>query len=136
MAARNIRTVPSTLAEPATAVDWTADWARQQMVVASEGASAILRGFQAMRTIQEQAAQQAAARHATVADRMRKAADSGEVLALQAQLLRSDLESATQTWQQLAGAAMEMNTELIGCTTHLVGTEDFFGPTAARFLHS
>lgn len=137
MAVRSIRSAPSAQARipsPPAATDWATDFTRQQMVVASEGACAVFRGFQAMRGIQEQAAQEAAARHAAGIEKLRVAATPLELLSVQGELLRSDLQSATQYWQQLAGVAMEMNTELFGCTAHLVDTEDVFG--AARLLHS
>lgn len=135
MAVRNIRTAPSAPAQdptPPSAADWATDLTRQQMLVASEGACALFRGFQAMRGIQEEAAQHAAERHAASLEKLRSAATPLELLNVQGELLRSDLESATQYWQQLAGAALEMNTELAGCAAHLVGTEQVFGAT--RFL--
>ena len=138
MAVRNIRSAPSAqeaaaASAPVSANDWATDFTRQQMLVASEGACALFRGFQAMRGIQEQAAQHAAERHAAGIERLRRAGNALDLLNVQGDLMRSDLESATQYWQQLAGAALEMNTELVGCTAHLVGTEDLFGAT--RFLH-
>lgn len=139
MAVRNIRSALPAVAGapsagPPTPANWVTDLTRQQMVVASEGACALFRGFQAMRGIQEEAAQQAAERHAAGAEKLRRAATPLELMTVQGELLRSDLESATQYWQQLAGAALEMNTELVGCTAHLVGTEEVFDAT--RFLHS
>lgn len=139
MAARTIRTTttaeerPSPLAAP---WDWAADVGRQQLAVATEGACAMFRGFEAMRAIQEQAARQASEHHAVVAQKLRKPCAPAELVALQADLLRFDVEAATRYWQQLAGAALEMNTELFACGARLVDTEDVFAPTAQRFLHS
>ncbi|HEX7890284.1 MAG TPA: phasin family protein [Ramlibacter sp.] len=135
MAVRNIRSAPSAqqpAASAPSANDWATDFTRQQMLVASESACALFRGFQAIRGIQEQAAQHAAERHAEGIERLRRAGNALDLMSVQGELMRSDLESATQYWQQLAGAALEMNTELVGCTAHLVGTEDLFGAT--RFL--
>lgn len=116
--------------------DWAADWGRQQAVVATESATTVFRGLEAMRRIQEEAVREASARLADAADRLRKPCSPAELMALQGELLRKDLEGATRYWQQLAGAALEMNTELVACCANLVDTEDVFAATSPRFLHS
>lgn len=139
MVARSSRTskaAPAQRASASTPLDWTADWTRQQLLVANEGARALFRGMQAMRGIQEQAAREATQRHAAAAERLRRAGTPAELFALQGELVRSNVESATRYWQELAGAALEMNTELAGCTAQLVDTEDVLAATSARFLHS
>lgn len=139
MVARSTRTAKPAPPQPtpaSTPLDWTTDWTRQQLLVATEGARAVFRGMQAMRGIQEQAAREATQRHAAAAERLRQAATPAELFALQGELMRSNLENATRYWQDLAGAAMEMNTELAGCTAKLVDTEDVLAATSARFLHS
>ena len=118
----------------ALAWNWAFDWGRQQMAVAAEGASMMYRGFEAMRRVQEQTAHHAAERHAEIAERMRARTPPADLIALQSQLLRDDLEDATRYWQQLAAAAMEMNSQLLGCATQLVDTEDAFA--AVQLLHT
>lgn len=100
-----------------------ADLGRQQMAVAAEGASAMFRGFETMRKIQEQAAHQARVRHAAAAEKLKEGCPANELLAIQADLLRFDIEAATRYWQQLGAAALEMQTEMMGCATHLADTE-------------
>ena len=116
---------------PATAAS---DLVRQQLAVATEGGAVLYRGFEAMRRIQEQAARQALRRHAEAAGKLRASARPADVLALQSELLKADIEDATRCWQQLLGEAFEINSELLGCATRLVDTEGVFA--AARLLHS
>jgi hypothetical protein len=116
--------------------DWMGDWGRQQMAVASEGACTVYRGFEAMRRIQEQAARAAAERHAAVALKLRKPENGVELAFVQGELLREDMTAAAKYWQDLASAAIEMNTELLTCASKLVDTEDLMAATSARFLHS
>lgn len=139
MAARNIRNAEPAerrrIANPA-AWDWATDFARQQVVVATESASTMVRGFESMRRIQQQTAQEAAARHATAGLKLRSHCTPLELVAVQGELLRSDVEAATRCWQQLAGVAMETTTELLACGARLVDTEDVLAALSPRFLHS
>ena len=38
-------------------------------------------------------------------------------------LLQDDLQSATRYWQELAAAALETQTEMMGCAGHLLNTD-------------
>ena len=140
MATKNARAASATpSAKPAAAGspwEWMGDWNRQQLAVSSEGACALFRGFESMRRIQEQAAHAAAERHAAVAGKLRERASPADVALVQVELLREDLACAARYWQDLAGAMLEMNTELFGCASRLVDTEDLRAATSARFLHS
>lgn len=117
--------------------DWPLDLGRQQFAAATEGTSALLRGLAAMRRIQEQTVRQASEQRTAMAEKLRQCS-AVEVLAVQAQLLRQDMEVATIYWQQLAAAAMEMNSELCACAGQLalVDAEDLLSAAAPRFLHS
>jgi hypothetical protein len=126
--------LPAASADGALPWSWALDFGRQQMAVAAEGASTVYRGIEAMRKVQEQTAHHAAERHAAVVEKLRAQCQPAELVALHTQLLRDDFEDATRYWQQLAAAAFEMNSELLGCATHLVDTDDVFA--AARLLHS
>lgn len=139
MATRSKRsTAPAAApARPAAAPwDWAADIGRQQVAVATESAGTVFRWLEAMRRIQEEAARDASTRLAGAAERLRKPCDPAEWMALQGELVRKDLEAATRYWQQLTGAALEMNTELVACAANLVDTEDVLAATSPRFLHS
>lgn len=137
MIAKHTRHSPAA-AQPAitttAAANRATDFSRQQLAVATEGARALFRGFEAMRKIQEQAAQEASQRHAAVGERLR-GCQPADLLAMQAELMRHEVEGVTRYWQQLTAAAVEMNTELLGCAAHLVNTEDVFAATRP-FIHS
>jgi hypothetical protein len=116
--------------------DWMGEWSRQQMAVASEGASTVYRGFETLRRIQEQAAHAAAERHAAAAQKLRKPESGIDLAFVQGELLRDDVTAAAKYWQDLASAVIEMNSELMSCASKLVDTEDLMAATSARFLHS
>lgn len=99
------------------------DLSRQQLCVATEASSAVLRGLQAMRTIQERTAQETSARHKAAAGKLHRSCQPTDLMALQVGLLRDDVESATRYWQQLAATALEMQTEIMGCASHLVDSD-------------
>lgn len=100
-----------------------ADLTRQQASVAADASCAMFRGFEAMRRIQQQAAHQATVRHQALAARLHRDCAPGDVLAIQAEMAQGDWQSATQYWQQLAAAALEMQVEMMGCASHLVDSE-------------
>jgi hypothetical protein len=134
MRARNSAAAPA--AAVPTNPDWNraSDFSRQQLTAATEGGAVLYRGLEAMRKIQEQATRETLRRHAEAAGKLRATAAPGDLLALQSALLLSDIEDATRCWQQLLGEALEINSELLGCATRMIDTEDVFA--AARLLHS
>lgn len=97
--------------------------ARRQVAATTESADAMLRGFAAMRTIHDRAMQAALARYARAAQQLKTQRAPMELLALPAALLRSEVESAASYWQELGGAAMEMQAELLGCSSRLVDSD-------------
>lgn len=99
------------------------DLGRQQMSVCTEASNAMIRGFDTMRKLQEQAAHDATERHAAVARKLQTTSQPVELAAIQAASVRDDLEGAAQYWQQLAATALEMQTEMMGCATHLFDSE-------------
>jgi len=116
---------------PAAGANLLGDLGRQQMSVATDASCAMFRGFEAMRRIQEQAAHHASTRHQAAAKKLHGTCDPGDLMAIQAGLLRDDLESATQYWQQLAATALEMQTEMIGCASRLLDSEAALETAAA-----
>lgn len=122
MNTRAASTVPSSPA-PQPAWNFFADFGRQQLSVATDASCAMLRGFQAMRKIQEEAAQQATARQQAAAEKLHTSCQPTDLLALQAGLLRDEVESAAHYWQELAATALEMQTEMMGCASHLVDSD-------------
>ncbi len=99
------------------------DPGREQTAVATDMSCAMFRGFEAMRKIQQDAAHGAIARHQAAATRLHGTGKGADVLALQSELLVSDLQSAARYWQELGAAALEMHSEMMGCATHLVSSD-------------
>lgn len=114
------KTAPPSAADAQWAPTFMADLGRQQMAMATEAACAMFRGFEAMRKVQEQAAHDAAQRHAVAARKLQRPCDAMELLAIQSELLSFDVDGASRYWQQLGAAALEMQTEMLGCCGRLV----------------
>jgi phasin protein len=125
MSAKTSRAVATREARRQEPASWNflTDLGRQQLSVAADASCAMLRGFEAMRRIQQQTAHDASARHEAVAQRLHGACQPADLITIQAGLLRDDLESASQYWQQLTATVLEMQTEMMGCTTHLLDSE-------------
>jgi hypothetical protein len=115
----NARAAPAA-ALPETAWNAASDLPRQQMTLAAESACAMFRGFEAMRRIQERAAHEALEHYSRAVEQIRHTDEPNLLMEIQAELLRFDLEGATQYWQQLGAAAVDMQRELIGCCAHMV----------------
>lgn len=92
----------------------------QCTAAANACAAAVFRGFEAMRKVQEGAAREAASRHALASDRLRRNGTLFEVAGVQADLLCSDFEASLRYWQELGGAAMEMQSEMLNSVGELV----------------
>jgi hypothetical protein len=100
------------------------DFGREQLAIAMETSSAVLRGFEAARAIQQRAAQDASARHRAAAGELRSAATPQELLAIPFALWQADLDAAGRSWQALIGAALEAQTEILGCAcSHVFDSE-------------
>ncbi|MCG2594391.1 phasin family protein [Ramlibacter sp. XY19] len=135
MASRNATATrtPAGTATP-TPVNRLAELGQQQMAVFTDSSAALLRGFEAMRKIQDQTSQQILRRHAATPQAGKGATPGFDVMAAQAALLQQDLADTVRCWQDLVGEAIEIHTELLGCSARLVNTEDVFA--AARFVHA
>lgn len=84
------------------------DLPRQQLAIGTRSACAFFRGFESMRKIQQRTAHHALAQYQAAAERLRQPCNPVDVLMLQAELLRFDLDEAARYWQQLGQAALEM----------------------------
>jgi hypothetical protein len=93
-----------------------ADLPRRQLALLTQAASAMFRGSEAMRNIQQQAAQRASEHHEEAAERLRSDCDLAELMSIQADLVRFNMQEAMQYWQQLAGAGMRMQAEIASST--------------------
>lgn len=96
------------------------DLQRAQVRAATQAMCAVFRGFEAMRKVQEHAAHRALTQHASVVERLSSPMQASELMGIQSQLLKFDLEGAAQYWQNLWSAAMQMQSELSNCTLHMM----------------
>ena len=84
------------------------DLPRQQLAIGTRSACALFRGFESMRKIQQRTAHHALSQYQAAAERLRQPCNPVDVLMLQAELLRFDMDEAARYWQQLGQAALEM----------------------------
>ena len=136
MSARSIRsaTAPTEPAADFTGWNLAADLSRQQLAVATASAGAWFRGCEAMRKIQQHAAHQAGTLHEAASRKLQAPCDAADLLEVQSQLLRADLQGAGQYWQQLMSATLKMQAEMLASATHLAdGTGGAFQPALAAW---
>jgi hypothetical protein len=119
MATKRTTKAAPAIAAPTEALSAALDLPRQQMTVATESACAMFHGFEAMRHIQEKAAHDALTHYSNAAQRLREASDPAQLLEIQADLMRFDVEGATRYWQQIGAVAVDMQNELISRFGHL-----------------
>jgi len=108
-----------------------ADLGRQQLALATESACAMFRGSEAMRKIQQQAAQQASEHHQAVAQKLRGPCEPTDLLAIQSDLLRFNLQGAALYWQQLGVATLKTQVEMMSCASQMRATESASEPKPA-----
>lgn len=107
------------------------DATRQQLSLMTEAACAVLGGSEALGKIQQQAVHQASIRHQAAAEALRGEVEPADVLSLQSDLLRQDIQEAAQYWAQLASAAMKTQLDMIGRMTDMFNTGPQGGFTTA-----
>jgi Rad3-related DNA helicase len=114
MTAKNARAASSQESGSAmlAPLNWMAELPRRQLALMTQSASALMRVSEEVRQIQQQAVQRASAHHEEVREKLGNAHDLGELLAIQQELLRFNMQEATQYWQQLAGAALKVPAQL------------------------
>lgn len=113
-------------------VDVMADVSREQFAMCLDASGALLRGFEAMRAIGQRTAQETSARHQAAARRWQHAAGAGQWMALPWSMWQDDLAGATRYWQELAAAALDAQTELLGCAYgHVFDSETVLRGAAA-----
>jgi Phasin protein. len=95
-------------------LNFLADLPRQQMALLTRSAVALLRASETVRKVQQQAAHRASTQHQEAAERLRAPCDFNELLTVQAELLRFNMQEAAQYWQQMAGAALKVQMDLVG----------------------
>ncbi|MDO8455400.1 MAG: phasin family protein [Burkholderiaceae bacterium] len=108
-----------------------ADLSRQQLSFATESVSAIFRSSEAMRKVQQQAAHQASEHYAAAAQKLRGASQPADLMAIQSELLRFDLQESSQYWQQLMTAALQAQTEMMTTASHILDSDSGSGVKSA-----
>lgn len=103
--------------------NFLSEFSRQQLAMITEGTSAIFRGDEALRKIQQEAAHDASVRHAKAAQRLFSPCQPADMLSIQSELLRTDMQSAGHYWQQLAATTMQTQREMMSSITHLLDNE-------------
>lgn len=98
---------------------------RQQLTLATEGACAMFQGFEAMRRIQEKAAHEALEHYSNAAKRLKDSSDPAQLLEIQADLMRFDLDGATRYWRQIGAVVVEMQQDMVGRLGHVVEPGNF-----------
>lgn len=111
--------------------NFLADLGRQQLAMMAESTSAMYRGREALRAIQQQTAHEASIRHAEAAKKLLAPCEPADMLAIQSELLRSDLQCAAQYWQQLAAAMLNAPIEMMASVSHTLDGEADGGVKAA-----
>ncbi|WP_037472164.1 phasin family protein [Simplicispira psychrophila] len=108
------------------ALPWShlADLQRQQLALATECASAVFRGVESMRKIQQEAAHQASAHHATATQQLRSPEPTADLMALLSTPLRVDMEGVQKYWNQLAAATFQAQAEMMNSICHMFNNEN------------
>ncbi|MEO5659920.1 MAG: phasin family protein [Polaromonas sp.] len=105
---------------------WTfmADISRQQLAVATEMTSILLRGRENMRKIQQEAAHDASVRHGDAAETLYGPCEPSDLLPIQAELLKDNFQSASQYWQQLTSVAMQTQRDMMTSMSRMFESEN------------
>jgi hypothetical protein len=111
---------PKTGSIDATPQNFLADLGRQQLAAATDAACAMFRGSEAMRAIQRQAAHEASLRHQAASQKLHGGCAPADLLAIQSDLLRFDLQGAVQYWQQITTAALQSQIEMMASAGQLL----------------
>ena len=107
------------------------DVTRQQLSLMTQAACAVLGSTEAIGKIQQQAAHQASLRHEAAAESLRGEVEPLDVLAIQSDLLRQDVQEAAQYWAQLASTAMKSQLDMMGRMTEFLNTGSQSGVASA-----
>jgi hypothetical protein len=86
---------------------------RNQFEAGERCLSTLCRGMETFGKIQSQAAHHAAAYHAEVARRVHSPKNGMDLLAIEADVMRFEIQETMQMWQQLGTAALELQRELL-----------------------
>lgn len=94
---------------------------RQELVAAADMMSAMFESFEALREMQARTAREAAALHQSAARRLAQAAPT-DVISLEAELGKFDLEQGARYWTELASITLQSQVKLGQCAMRMLGT--------------
>ena len=97
-----------------TSLNVISDVTRQQLSLMTEAACAVLGSSEVLGNLQQKAAHQASVRHQAAAEALRHEVEPSEVLSLQSELLRQDMQEAAQYWAQLASVTIRGQLDMMG----------------------
>lgn len=100
--------------ETTSTVESTAEHTRESLAQVAQGTSTLLQGAQAFQQVQLQMLQRVALVHQQAAEKLRTATSPSEIVALQGQLLFQGWQEALQYGQELMGASMKVQGEMLG----------------------
>jgi hypothetical protein len=95
-------------------LNFVADLPRKQLALMTQSAAALSRASETIRKVQQQAAHRASTQHQEAAERLRSPCDFSELLAIQSELMRFNMQEAAQYWQQMASAVLKIPMDLAG----------------------
>lgn len=98
---------------PGTAFAVWADLPRRQLALMTNSATALLRSSQELQRIQQEAAQRAVQHHEQAAERLREPCDVTDLMALQADMVRFNMQEVAQFWSQVANAALKLQADMV-----------------------
>lgn len=122
MSSRNTRSADDSQAAAWTPLNILADLPRKQLELMTRSATVVYRGSEALRKVQQQAAHRASAHHEEAAQKLRGPCDLSDVWAIQADLLRFNIQEAAHYWQQLASTALKVQVDLVGSAGETLDT--------------
>lgn len=96
-----------------------ADLPRRQLALMAQSASALFRGSQELRRIQQEAAERASEHYEEAVDRLRDG-DYTEVMSVQAEMVRFNIQEAMQYWQECSTASLKMQAEMVSSAREVV----------------
>jgi len=89
-----------------------ADLPRRQLALMAQSAGALFRGSRELQRIQQEAAQRATEHYEDAVARLRDC-DYSELMAVQTEMVRFNIQELTQYWQQLSSAGMKVQAEMV-----------------------
>ena len=105
------------------APNFLSELGRHQLALAVEGTTALCRGNEALRKIQQDAAHEASVFHEETVQRLFAPCQPAELMAIQSELMRFTLQSSGRYWQKIAASMMQTQVEMIKSATHVLERE-------------